>query len=52
LRCDVEIATDKIIAVDVLPEADVYAVYAALGQAEKEGVIDFEEGHCGHALRT
>lgn len=48
LGCDVEIATDKIAAVDVLPKADVYAVYAALQGAEKKGTIEFEEGHCGH----
>ena len=50
LRCDIEVATDKVIAVDVLPDADVYAVYAALQEAEQKGIIEFEEGHCGHPL--
>jgi hypothetical protein len=50
LGCDIEVATDKIIAVDVLPQADVYAVYTALQDAEQSGIIDFEEGHCGHPL--
>jgi hypothetical protein len=45
-------ANNKIVAVDVLPEADVYAVYAALDHAEKQGMIDFEEGHCGHPLKA
>lgn len=44
-------ANNKIVAVDVLPEADLYAVYAALDQAEEQGIIEFEEGHCGHPLR-
>jgi hypothetical protein len=50
LGCDIEVATDKIIAVDVLPRADIYAVYAALQEAEQQGIIKFEEGHCGHPL--
>jgi hypothetical protein len=52
LKCDLEMANNKIVAVDVLPEADVYAVYAALDHAEKQGMIDFEEGHCGHPLKA
>ena len=50
LGSDIEVATDKIIGVDVLPKADVYAVYAALQDAEQNGIIEFEEGHCGHPL--
>jgi|SRR5579863_4868221 len=50
LGCDIEVATDKIIAVDVLPQADVYAVCAALQESERSGTIEFEEGHCGHPL--
>jgi len=50
LWCDIEVATDKIIAVDVLPRADIYTVYAALQEAEQRGVIEFEEGYCGHSL--
>jgi hypothetical protein len=51
LKCEFEMANNKIVAVDVLPEADVDAVYAALDQAEKEGILEFEEGHCGHPLQ-
>jgi hypothetical protein len=50
LRCDIEIATAKLIAVDVLPDADIRKVYAALEESENAGIIDFQEGHCGHPL--
>jgi hypothetical protein len=52
MQCDVEPATDKLVGVDVLPQADVYKVYAALNEAEQAGTIDFQEGHCGHSLRA
>jgi Domain of unknown function (DUF4265) len=51
MDCDIEPATEKLVAVDVPPEANVYEVYAALNEAERSGKIDFEEGHCGHPLR-
>jgi hypothetical protein len=51
LNCDIEPATDKLVGVDVLPEANIYAVYEALAESERSGVIDFDEGHCGHALK-
>jgi len=52
LHCDIEIATGKLIAVDVLPEADIHKVYAALEEAEHAGIVDFQEGHCGHPLTS
>ena len=48
MHCDIEAATDKIIGIDVLPEADINAVYRVLEEAENSGIIEFEEGHCGH----
>ena len=51
LHCDIEPATDKLVGVDVLPNADIYAVYEALAESERAGVVDFDEGHCGHALK-
>jgi hypothetical protein len=51
MHCDMEPATDKIVNVDVLPEADIYAVYQVLEDAERAGILEFEEGHCGHPLR-
>jgi hypothetical protein len=39
-----------VLAVDVPPAADIYAVYSALDAGEGAGVWDFEEGHCGHPL--
>jgi len=52
LRCDLEPATNKIVGVDVLPEADVYEVYRVLEEAEGNGILEFEEGHCGHPLKA
>jgi hypothetical protein len=51
MHCNIEPATDKLVGVDVLPEADVYKVYAILQEAEREGIVDFQEGHCGHPLK-
>ncbi len=44
------LATNRIGTVDVLPLADIHAVFAVLKEAEQEGILDFEEGHCGHAI--
>ena len=52
VQCGIEGATKKLIAVDVLPEADIHKVYAVLEKAEQAGIIDFEEGHCGHPLKS
>lgn len=52
MHCDIEPATDKLVGVDVLPEADIYKVYETLEDAERNGKIDFQEGHCGHPLRA
>jgi hypothetical protein len=51
MHCEMENATDKIVAVDVLPPADIYAVYKVLEDAERAGVLEFQEGHCGHPLK-
>jgi hypothetical protein len=50
MQCVVEFASDRFFSVDVLPKADIYAVYAELERAEAAGLIDFQEGHCGHKL--
>jgi hypothetical protein len=51
MHCDIEPATDKIVGVDVPPEADIYAVYRVLDEAEQAGILEFQEGHCGHSLK-
>jgi len=51
LGCTYERATSRLIAVDVPPKSDVYAVYSVLEQGEHNGLWEFEEGHCGHPLR-
>ena len=51
LGCTYERATRRLVAIDVPPQADVYAVYDALARGEKQGRRKFEEGHCGRPLR-
>jgi len=50
MHCEMEAATDRIVGVDVLPEANIFAVYQVLDDAERAGVLEFQEGHCGHNL--
>jgi hypothetical protein len=52
LGCTYERANRVLVAIDVPPVSDVYAVYAALEKGEESGVWEFEEGHCGHPLRS
>jgi hypothetical protein len=52
LGCTYERATRRLIAIDVPPHADVYAVYEALESGERDRLWEFEEGHCGHPLRN
>jgi hypothetical protein len=51
LGCGLEPATRTLVAIDVPPHVDVHDVYGVLAQAEGQGTIDFEEGHCGHGER-
>lgn len=50
LGCSHESYEGRVFAVDVSPAANIYDVYYQLEDGEKNGVWDFEEGHCGHAL--
>jgi hypothetical protein len=50
LHCDIEESTKKLIAVDVLPGAEIDKVYGAFARCRAFRNIDFEEGHCGHRL--
>jgi Domain of unknown function (DUF4265) len=51
LGCTYERASARLIGIDVPPEADIYAVFAALEHGEAANEWSFEEGHCGHPLR-
>lgn len=51
IGCTYERATDRLLAIDVPGAVDVYRAYAILEEGEKHGVWDFDEGHCGHALK-
>jgi Domain of unknown function (DUF4265) len=50
MHCEFERANSKLLGVNVLPEADIYAVYKVLEDAENLGFMEFDEGHCGHAI--
>ena len=48
LGCTYERASRRFVAIDVPPQADIYAVYEALQEGEQTSAWEFEEGHCGH----
>jgi hypothetical protein len=48
--CEIEAANDKHVAIDIPPEVDVFRIYDLLDEAEKQGLWEFEEGHCGHPV--
>jgi uncharacterized protein DUF4265 len=50
LGCTYERATERLIAIDVPPETDVYEAYSELEAGEKANVWGFEEAHCGHPV--
>jgi hypothetical protein len=52
LGCSYERATERLLAIDVPRETDIYRTYAVLEEGKKKGVWDFEEGHCGHPLKA
>lgn len=54
LGCSFELTNfgDKhLYALDVPANADVYEVYNLLEVGERRGVLEFEEGHVGHAIK-
>jgi hypothetical protein len=48
LGCTYERATRRLVAVDVPPDSDIYAVYKVLEAGEAGKQWEFEEAHCGH----
>jgi hypothetical protein len=52
LGCTLERATERLFAVDVPSEVDIYRAYDALTKGQAAGVWDFEEAHVGHVLKT
>jgi Domain of unknown function (DUF4265) len=52
LGCTLERATERLLAVDVPPEVDIYRAYDALVSGATAGVWDFEEAHVGHDLKA
>lgn len=50
--CTYEEGHRPLLAVDVPAEADIFEVYRRLEAGELAGVWSFEEGHCGHQVKT
>ena len=50
LGCTYENATNKLFAIDIPPNANIYEVYKLLEKGETDAIWEFEEGHCGHSL--
>jgi len=48
--CTYEQGPGRLRAVDVSPKADIHKVYELLEQGERDGIWDFDEGHCGHPV--
>lgn len=48
MGCLIEDGGSLWFALDVPPEADIFAVYELLEKGEESGIWTFEEGHCGH----
>lgn len=48
----VERAQGSLFALDLPPQVDIYEAYALFERGEAAGWWDFEEGHCGHPLRS
>ena len=52
LGCVVTLRQKRLFSVDVPLKTDVYEVYALLEAGEKSDLWEFEEGHCGHPLKS
>jgi hypothetical protein len=50
--CTYEEGHRPLLAVDVPADADIFEVYRRLEAGEVAGVWSFEEGHCGHQVKT
>ena len=50
--CNFERFTDRLVGVDVRPEADIAEAYRLLERGMSEGTWLFEEVHVGHSLAT
>jgi Domain of unknown function (DUF4265) len=51
LGCTYERAGDRLIAIDVPPETNIYEAYDVLQAGERTSIWGFEEAHCGHPLK-
>jgi len=52
IGCGLERASARFVAVDVPPRTDIYAAYDLIEDGQLAGVWLFEEGHCGHSVRS
>jgi hypothetical protein len=52
IGCSLERASARFVAVDVPPRTDIYTAFNIIEDGQLAGVWLFEEGHCGHPVRT
>jgi len=50
IGCTYERGQGSLYAMDVPSETNIYKTYEFLEVGEKDGIWDFEEGHCGHPI--
>jgi hypothetical protein len=50
LGCVYEVATQRLLAVDVPPGADIFRVYSLMEAGEAVGLWEFEEANLGHQV--
>jgi hypothetical protein len=48
--CELEAASDKHVAIDIPAKVDVFPIDDLLDNAEKQGLWEFAEVHCGHPV--
>lgn len=48
IGCTYEKGQGSLFAIDIPPSVDIYKAYSLLEEGEKNGIWEFEEGHCGH----
>lgn len=50
MGCGFERMTQRFIAIDIPPQADIFAAYEVLDQGMSDGCWTFEEAFCGHPI--
>lgn len=51
MGCSYEQATNRLYAIDIPPEVDIYKAYSLLEIGKQDNIWDFEEADIGHQLK-